>query len=357
MVPLMRSFLPLCASLTATFLSGCALPYYWQAATGHLELLSGRVPITEALEDPEQSEATRSALARAVEIREFAVVALGLPDNDSYRSFVDLGRPYVVWNVVAAEEFSVDPVDWCFPIAGCVSYRGYFEESSAHRFAADLRGQGFETYIGGVSAYSTLGYFADPLLSTMLTGDHIYVAGIVFHELAHQRAYIKGETAINEAFATVVAEYGTAQWLLQSGDVGVADSQSARRQRREDFFALVGRYQDRLRDLYSSDVPIEEKRALKSGAFSDLLAEYESLKISWGGATDYDDWFSHPLNNAQLASVVAYSRWLPNLRAFLNANGLDALYAEMEILEALSADERETRLQDYLPTALGSEIG
>ncbi|MGI9259882.1 MAG: aminopeptidase, partial [Gammaproteobacteria bacterium] len=331
-----------------TFLSGCALPYYWQAATGQLELLSSRIPISEALEDPEQTEATRSALARAVEIREYAVVSLGLPDNDSYRSFVDLGRPYVVWNVVAAEEFSVDPVDWCFPIAGCVTYRGYFEEDSAQRFAADLRTQGFETYIGGVSAYSTLGYFADPLLSSMLTGDEVYIAGIVFHELAHQRAYIKGDTAINEAFATVVAEFGTAQWLSQSGDLGVADGHSARRERRENFFALIARYQDRLRNLYSSDAPIEEKRALKSSTFANLLADYESLKGSWGGASDYDDWFSHPLNNAQLASVVAYSRWLPNFRAFLNGNGLEALYAEMEILEALSPEERESRLQDYL---------
>jgi predicted aminopeptidase len=357
MVRLMRALRPLCVISITAFLSGCALPYYWQAATGHLELLSSRVPIAEALEDPEHSEATRSALARAMEIREYAVASLGLPDNDSYRTFVDLGRPYVVWNVVAAEEFSVDPIEWCFPIAGCVSYRGYFEEDSAQRFAADLRSQDYETYIGGVSAYSTLGYFADPLLSTMLTGDDTYIAGIVFHELAHQRAYIKGDTAINEAFATVVAEFGTAQWLSQSGDPGVADGHSARRERREDFFVLIARYQDRLRNLYSRDVPIEEKRALKSSAFGDLLEDYASLKGSWGGATDYDDWFSHPLNNAQLASVVAYSRWLPNLRAFLNANDLEALYAEMEILEALPPDDRESRLQDYLSAAQGSETG
>lgn len=353
----MRAFSGLCVLLTTLILSGCALPYYWQAASGHLELLSSRVPIAEALADPELTEATRSALARAVEIRDYAVASLGLPDNDSYRSFVDLGRPYVVWNVVAAEEFSVDPVEWCFPIAGCVTYRGYFQEANAHRFAAELRAQGLETYIGGASAYSTLGYFADPFLSTMLSGDESYVAGIVFHELAHQRAYIKGDTAINEAFATVVAEYGTAQWLSHSGAVGVADAHAARRARREEFFALVRRYQDRFRDLYSSDVPIEEKRARKNSAFADLLADYESLRSSWGGVTDYDDWFSRPLNNAQLASVVAYSRWLPNLRAFLNAKGLDALYAEMATLESLSANEREKRLQHYLSATLGSETG
>ncbi len=357
MVSWMRALLVCSVVLiSAALVSGCALPYYWQAAAGQLELLSERVPITEVLEDPELSAATKEALLRTLQMRQFAVAELGLPDNDSYRSYADLGRPYVVWNVVAAEEFSVEPRRWCFPIAGCVTYRGYFDQRDAERYAERLRAAGLDTYVAGVSAYSTLGYFSDPVLNTMLTGDEYYIAGVLFHELAHQLFYIKGDTELNEAFATAVEEHGTQQWLLRDGDRLALEAYRRRLQRREDFYRLIGRHQARLRAVYGRPNTPERMRAAKRETFQTLLSEYATLKADWGGASDYDAWFSRPLNNAQLASVVTYSRWLPSLREYLRTRGLEALYAEMELLEDLPREARETRLEALSTTAFSSEL-
>ena len=342
--------------INGALMSGCALPYYWQAGAGQLELLSERTPITEVLNDPEQSAATREALLRTVEMRQFAVSELGLPDNDSYRSYADLGRPYVVWNVVAAEEFSIEPRRWCFPIAGCVTYRGYFDQRDAERYAASLSADGLDTYVAGVSAYSTLGYFSDPILNTMLTGDEYYIAGVLFHELAHQLFYFKGDTELNEAFATAVEEYGTQQWLLREGDLQVIEAYRLRLQRRDDFYALIRRQQTRLRELYGRPITPERMRAAKQEAFQTLSSEYATLKVDWGGASDYDAWFSRPLNNAQLASVVTYSRWLPNFREYLRTHGLEALYTEMQLLEDLQPEARETRLEALSTAAISSGL-
>ncbi len=355
MVSSMRTVTACSVLLVSLMMSGCALPYYWQAAAGQLELLASRVRIVDVLDDPEQTDATREALARAVEIRDFAVVELGLPDNDSYRTYADLGRAYVVWNVVATEEFSVDARSWCFPIAGCVTYRGYFDQENAEAFAADLGAQGLDTYVAGTTAYSTLGYFSDPLLNTMLAGGEPYLASVIFHELAHQLAYIKGATALNEAFASAVAEFGTLEWLMQTADSQAVEEHRNRLRRREDFFDLIVNQQSRLRELYESTNSLEAKRNEKREAFQRLVTDYEALRSSWGGASDYDDWFARPLNNAQLASVVAYSRWLPNLRAYLHAYGLETLYAEMTHLAELNEPQREARLEAFLTAAVSSE--
>jgi len=342
--------------ISGVSVSGCAAPYYWQAATGHLDLLNQRAPISEALDDPDQSAATREALIRAVEIREFAISDLELPDNDSYRSYADVGRPYVVWNVVATEEFSVVARRWCFPVAGCVTYRGYFEQQDAERYAQSLSDEGMDTYVAGASAYSTLGYFSDPILNTMLTGGEQYVAGVIFHELAHQLLYIKGDTELNEAFASVVAEYGTQQWLLQEGDPQVIEAYRGRLKRREQFSQLIRDQQSLLQAIYERPDTPEEMRVAKRDSFLGLRSRYEALKADWGGVSDYDAWFSRPLNNAQLASVVAYSRWLPDLRAYLNRHGLTELYAEMALLEGLPPEARRTRVEAYSTTAVSSEL-
>ena len=342
--------------ISGVSVSGCAAPYYWQAATGHLDLLNRRAPISEVLDDPEQSAATREALLRAVEIREFAISKLGLPDNDSYRSYADVGRPYVVWNVVATEEFSVDARRWCFPVAGCVTYRGYFEQQDAERYAQSLSGEGLDTYVAGASAYSTLGYFSDPILNTMLTGGEPYVAGVIFHELAHQLHYIKGDTELNEAFASVVAEYGTQQWLQQEGDLQVIEAYRSGLKRREDFSRLISDQQSLLRAIYERPDTVEEIRVAKRDSFLALLSRYEALKADWGGVSDYDAWFSRPLNNAQLASVAAYSRWLPNLRSYLSSHGLTEFYAEMALLEDLPPDARRSRVEAYSTTAFSPEL-
>jgi len=331
--------------------SGCALPYYWQAASGHLDLLRKRTPIESVLEDPTQPPDVKQALRRVVDMRAFAVDALGLPDNRSYQSYVDLERPYVVWNVVAAEEFAVDPMQWCFPMLGCVSYRGYFAREAAEEFAADLGEGGMDTYVAGVSAYSTLGYFADPVLNTMLAGGEHYIAGVLFHELAHQKFYLRGDSEINEAFATAVQQYGTVEWLAVHGSAQAVAAYRSRLRRQEDFTTLVAAQRARLQTIFAAEMTDEAKRDAKQDAFTRMRVEYEQLKRSWGGVTDYDSWFARPLNNAQLASVATYRRWLPGLSWYIDQHGLAALYERMLEIEDMSEEARASLLESWLDAA------
>jgi len=346
--------LPIVTLCAGCLLSGCSLPYYWQAVGGQLGLLRARTPIEEILESPDTSPKTRESLRQVLEIRQFAMAELSLPDNGSYNTYVDLGRPYVVWNVVAAQEFSVEPMTWCFPFAGCVSYRGYFDEQAARRFSARLEADGLDTLVGGATAYSTLGYFADPVLNTMITSGPLSIAALLIHELAHQRFYVKDDSELNEAFATAVEEYGTERWLLRAGNPDAIAEYRERMQRRTDFSELVSAQQERLRAIFARPDSPEAKRLAKQAAFDAMRADYEALKQSWGGATDYDPWFERPLNNAHLASVATYRRWLPGLRWLLEARGLDGFYAEMTALAELDLSERRVRLEEWLGGALNA---
>lgn len=332
-------------------LGSCALPFYWQAIGGQLELLRKRTPIETLLADPQTDPALREKLASVAEIRRFAVTDLKLPDNDSYTSYADLGRPYVVWNVVAADEFSVEPRRWCFPFAGCVAYRGFFDRDGAERFQSRLARQGLDTYLGGASAYSTLGYFADPVLNTMIGGGDEYVASLVFHELAHQKLYIKDDSDFNEAFATAVEEYGTERWLQQREESAALERYHRRLRYRADFADLVLDQQARLTVAFAGSDPPAAKRIAKEQVFEIMREEYATLKKEWGGTSDYDAWFAQPLNNAVLASVATYRRWLPGLRWRLRECGLEAFYAEVSALAELTPQEREARLETWLRQA------
>ena len=360
----------------AALLGGCSLPYYWQAVAGQLSLLSKRVPIEAVIEDPETSEETREALTRVLEIRQFAVDELGLPDNRSYATYVNLdgngagsesigggsestgadsetgnarqGRSSAVWTVVAAEEFSIDPRTWCFPFAGCVSYRGYFNEAAARRFAARLEDEGLDVLVGGATAYSTLGYFADPVVSTMIAGPDYRLVEVLLHELAHQKFYLQGDSDLNEAFATAVAEYGTRRWLMQSGDAGGLDAYEGQILIQTQFAELIGRQRERLRAIYAGSEPADAKRRAKVAAFDVLRSEYAALKPAWEGRANYDAWFSRPLNNAHIASVATYRYWVPGLLWLLESRGLDAFYEEVEMLTALDTEQRRQRLQSWL---------
>jgi predicted aminopeptidase len=339
-----------CALAATT--TGCAAPYYWQAIGGQLELLRKREPIEEVIEDPKTDPSLKATLARVETMRRFAVDELLLPDNDSYTGYVELDRPYVVWNVVAAEEFSVDPKRWCFPFAGCVAYRGYFDKEKAERFAAKLAEDGFDVSSGGSTAYSTLGYFDDPVLSTMVAGGDQYVASLLFHELAHQRLYVKDDSEFSESFAMVVEEVGTERWLSEHATPADLERYRARRQRREQFGELIAAQQARLRALYASGAPPEELRVEKQRAFETLRGEYERLKkTTWRGNVDYDAWFAQPLNNATLASVATYTRWVPALRARLEQVGLEAFYADAAAIAKLDAGERAERLRVWADNA------
>jgi len=336
------------AALGALLLvSGCAsLEYYAQAVGGHMEVMRLAVPIEERLREPGTPEPLRAKLAKVLAIREFASRELGLPDNDSYRRYADIGRPFVVWNVFAAPEFSVKPVESCFLFAGCVSYRGFYSEEAAERHAAELAGQSYDVYVGGVAAYSTLGWFSDPVLSTFIEYPEPEVARIVFHELAHQVVYVKGDTMFNESFASAVEDEGVRRWLERAGTPAQRAAYEASGRRRAEFVALMTKSRAELAAFYDRPLGPEEKRAGKRSLFAALQDEYRSLKASWGGFSGYDRLFARGANNALLASVASYSELVPTFRALLAQKGgdLPAFYAAVRELSKLDKAERDARM-------------
>jgi predicted aminopeptidase len=349
----MRNFATIVAEFGAVLLlPGCAaVDYYAQAVRGHLEIIRSAKPIEERLREPDTFEALRLKLVRVLAIREFASRELALPENGSYRRYADLGRPYAVWNVFAAPEFSVKPVESCFVFAGCVSYRGYYSEEAAQRHAAALARDGYDTYVGGVPAYSTLGWFDDPVLSTFINFPETEVARILFHELAHQIVYVKDDTMFNESFAAAVEEEGVRRWLDFEGTPAQRALYENLRGRRAEFIALMLRYRGRLTAFYEQPGSGEEKRAGKQQVFAQMQEEYGALKASWGGFAGYDRFFARTANNALLASVAAYTELVPAFRALLaGRNGdLAEFYGAVRELARLEKPERSTRL-----AALGS---
>lgn len=334
----------LCALL---FTSGCvSLEYYAQAVGGHLEVMRLATPIEERLREADTPAPLRAKLERVLAIREFASRELALPDNDSYRRYADIGRPFVVWNVFVAPEFSVKPVESCFIFAGCVSYRGFYSEEAAQRHAASLAGEGNDVYVGGVPAYSTLGWFSDPVLSTFIQFPDFEVARIVFHELAHQVVYLKGDTVFNESFASTVEEEGVRRWLEREGTPVQRTAYEDSRRRRSAFVALVIKYRARLAAFYDRPAESEEKRTGKRRLFSAMQDEYAALKVSWGGFGGYDRILGQGANNALLASIASYSELVPAFRALLarKHGDLAAFYIAVRELAELDKSERDARL-------------
>lgn len=335
-------------------LGGCGtVGYYGQAVAGHVRLMSARVPIEDVIADPETSAAVRERLQVALAAREFAVTELGLPDNGSYTRFVSLERSAVVYNVFAAPEFSLQAKTWCFPVAGCVVYRGYFDRARAEREAARYAAQGYDTWVGGAAAYSTLGRFEDPLLSTMLYRDDARLAGLLFHELAHQAVYVKDDSAFNEAFATAVEEEGVRRWLAAAGREEEFAAWRLLRERAQAFEGLLAATRARLQALYSSGRPEAEMRAAKAEVFAQLEREYAALKASWDGWDGYDRWFDAPLNNARLIPSATYRGLVPAFRILLNQAGGDlaAFYAACAALAELPRAERDFEMQRLLAIA------
>lgn len=336
------------AALTAlvSVASCSSLEYYAQAVGGQLELMRLAVPVEERLREPDTPAQLRGKLERALAIREFAIRELGLPDNDSYRRYAELGRPFVVWNVFAAPEFSVIPRQSCFPFAGCVSYRGFYSQEAARRHAAALAEEGDDVYVGGVAAYSTLGWFADPLLSTFIQHPEPEVARIVFHELAHQEVYVKGDTIFNESFATIVEEEGLRRWLEREGTAAQRASYADSRRRRSELAALVLTYRAKLAEFYARPGSVEEKRAGKQRLFASMADEYRALKTSWGGFSGFDELLQRGANNAFLASIASYTEFVPALRALLahKRGDLAAFYEAARELAKLDKPDRAARL-------------
>jgi len=333
------------ALMVILFVSCQTVGYYGQAATGQISLLLGRQQIDSLLQTPDLDAETRRKLQLVLDAREFATQELNLQAGDSYLSFTALEQPYVLWNVFAAPEFSTEPTQWCYPIAGCVSYRGYFREEAAQRFAAQLTGQGLDVYSGGVDAYSTLGWFDDPLTSAVLRRpDHRLVA-LLFHEIAHQRLYLPGDTMFNESFATFVEQEGLRRWLERHPQGGLGEQIARETRMQEAFVALVTTHRDALKTLYAQALTTQEKRAGKQAVQDAMRADYAQFRETWG-YNGYDRWFAGPLNNAQLATVASYNALVPFFEAMLSdADGdLARFYLEVEAIMKLPAAERDRLL-------------
>lgn len=335
--------------LLAPLLGGCAnLGYYWQSVGGQMEIWKKEQPIAMLLADPTLSPDLKHRLENVLRMREFASRELKLPDNGSYRKYADLKRSYVLWNVFVAPEFSVKPKEWCFVIAGCVNYRGYFSESVAQVFANNLRREGDDVFVAGIPAYSTLGWFDDPVLNTFIYFPETEVARLIFHELAHQAVYVKDDSMFNESFAGTVEEEGVSRWLVENGSVEQRAAFDAAQQRKRDFVQLVLKYRSRLDGLYRSAISDAEKRESKRQIFSGLRQEYTQLKAAWGGFSGYDRWFAQDMNNAHLASVAAYTQLVPAFNRLLAGQdgNLARFYQEVKEIAKLPKAERLARLEE-----------
>jgi predicted aminopeptidase len=314
----------LASGLLATTLGACSTAgYLLQAANGEARLLARRRPLGQVIADPATPVVLRAQLETVRAARDFAVQALGLPDNESYRSYADIGRPYVVWNVIAAPQFSVEPRRWCFPFAGCVAYRGYFREVNARRYAAGLARRGDDVLVAGVSAYSTLGHFDDPVVSSMLRQGEITLVATLFHELAHQLLYVRGDTEFNEAFAMTVEQEGLARWLAQQGRPAELAGFLAQRRRQAQTAAIFGAARGDLARLYASGLPAGELGERKRVRLQQAGSELQEHARAAGVASGYEAWISAGLNNAHLAAVSSYQGCIPGFQRLLVAAGGD----------------------------------
>ncbi len=303
--------------LCAALLAGCGAGYVAQAARGQFAVMRARQPIERVIDQPETAPPLREQLRRAQRIRAFASQEMGLPDNAAFRSYADIGRPYVVWNVVATPELSVAPRQWCFPIVGCVAYRGYFSEVAARAHAARLAAQGDDVVVGGVPAYSTLGRTADPLLSTVVGYSELDLAALIFHELAHQVLYVPGDSAFNEAFATAVEEAGVARYAARYVDAAQLARWHRRRELRQQVTAEFSATRARLTSLYAGAMSDDGKRQGKQAELAALVVRVRDIEEAAGQPSGYGAWISTGLNNAHLASVATYYEQVPRLLALL----------------------------------------
>lgn len=333
--------------------SGCStLNYYAQAATGHVALLHKARPVPDWLADEAAPQALKERLRLSQRMRDFAVHELKLPDNASYRRYADLGRPAAVWNVVAAPELGLTLKTWCFPVVGCVGYRGYYDRALADELAAELRTQGFEAVVQAIPAYSTLGkmpgdYFSDPLLNTFVRWAEGDLARLMFHELAHQVAYAKGDTMFNESFATTVERIGGARWLQQHAGEAARQEMATLDRRRQEFRRLAFQARADLEAIYRDDnLSVQAKRDAKAERFAKLRADHAALKAGpWQGWTGYDQWFANA-NNASLGVLAAYNELVPQFERLYEREGrdFDRFYAEVQRLAALPQSERRATL-------------
>jgi len=347
--PMNKGRLPIV--LLVSLLGGCSsLGYYSQVINGHLDLMARREPLQQLVDDPGTTDELRQRLRLVLTILEFASKQLLLPDNGSYRSFTRVEGAEVVWSLVAIEEFSLKPREWCYPVIGCASYRGYYSRREGERQENLIKAQGMDTTLEPVPAYSTLGWFDDPLPSSVIDWPETRLAGLIFHELAHQKIYLPGDSAFNEAFANTVAWWGVRRWLVAEADPVALENWREQQQRAKSFIALLLETRRDLSEIYLQPIAEEQKRKRKQETFQRMKKEYATMRQQWRGYTGYDGWFFRELNNARLASVATYEEWAPAFRVLLrqSENDMEVFYRACDALGRLPFDERRRRMGTLL---------
>jgi predicted aminopeptidase len=358
-----RKTLLLALVLIVAAVSGCQeIGFYSQAIKGQYQIFAHQQVIDKLITDPQTPEKLRAKLQLIQHLRVFAKDELKLPVDGHYRKYVDVHREYVVWNVQAAPQFSLQPRTWWYPMVGSLEYRGYFSEKGAKRYGARIAKKGDDVYVDGVEAYSTLGWFKDPILNTFIDRSEPELAEVIFHELGHQRVFARGDTDFNEAFATTVGQEGARRWLRASGKTNLIDKYEVALRRNDQFVHLIMSTREQLEKVYGDTLdkdgkvkaaatpplPPAELKQAKTRVFADLRSHYQRLKESWGGYAGYDEWFGRELNNAQLNTIANYYDFLPAFERVLEMNGndMEKFYVEVERLSKLSKDERHQWLRD-----------
>jgi predicted aminopeptidase len=349
-----RALVMACACLLmALAFSGCqSIKFYRQAAAGQYEILAHQKPIDELINSTTTDPQLKKKLELVEQLRQFAATELKLPPDGNYMNYVDLHRTYVVWSVVVAPPLSLEPKTWWFPIVGNASYRGYFSEEGASNYAAIWEKKGWDTFIGDVPTYSTLGWFHDPLLNTFIFEPDYELADTIFHELTHRRLFVAGDTDFNEAFATMVADEGVRRWFHASSKPGNYERYAQGVRREHDFVKLVLAARNDLKLVYENPRLTDAAKLKRKGeVISELRERYAELKKQWGVTkSGYDEWFSAPLNNAQLNTIAAYYDLVPAFQAMLQAEGgdLEKFYVAVEGLAKLPFEKRHAALLGFL---------
>ncbi|MDQ3186810.1 MAG: aminopeptidase [Pseudomonadota bacterium] len=336
------------AGVLVALLSGCAnLGYYAQAVDGHMDIRHRTQPISTIIADPNASPALKDALTVVVKLREFASHKLKLPDNQSFTTYADLGRPYAVWNVSATPELSMELKKWCFVAIGCVSYRGFFSKIEAERFAKGLKAKGYDVTVGGVRAYSTLGWFKDPILNTFLGYSETELAQLIFHELAHQVVYVRDDSTFNESFATAVELEGVGRWLDSNGTDEQRAAFDASQQKKAASTGIMLNHRKRLEDLFASDASNAEKRKAKALILAELREKLSALEVTEARVSTYERWWAQRLNNAYLASISTYTHLVPAFQALLaqQKGNIEQFYEAVKRIGNLPEAERASLLQ------------
>ncbi len=329
-------------------MTGCVGPgYYAQAIRGHMNLMADAKDIGTLIGDPATPRPLKAQLQQAQAIRRFATETLLLPDNASYQRYSDLKRPFATWVVIATPAFDLEPKRWCFPFVGCLSYRGYFDQNQAKQLATELRQQGYDTAVSGSRAYSTLGWFSDPLLNTQLGQSEGQLAEIIFHELAHQKLYFSGDTAFNEAFAVALSRYGAERWLRQSGHFKVLAAYRKETRRLDQLSQLLLKHRQALGKLYRQDLAHQTMMMAKQRQFTALKANYRRLRQGWGPYHGYDRWMNSDLNNAHLTMIATYQEMVPDFQRLLSRcnHQLAPYYQQLESLRSLAPEQRQHQLR------------